>query len=210
MAININGSNYGIAVDGNLTIEHVEFGFGTGIRSASGIHREIAPDSLCNYIFDTNLFDSDEKLQNLLSEIARSIDLGERNAQYGKNEHGRINPMVKNEWYYIFEALQESGVCRKDVGDKEFVAQMMEWFPTAFSYDTPEEMKAMVDKLRKSISRERALWKYGGAKEVTKLKDMWARHNQLGIAYEKVSRFYEIAYKGLYMRLVEMKDELKA
>ena len=37
---------------------------------------------------------------------------------------------------------------------------------------------------------------------------MWARHSQLGIAYEKVSRFYEIAYKGLYMRLVGMKDEL--
>ena len=25
MAININGNNYGIAVDGNLTIEHVNF-----------------------------------------------------------------------------------------------------------------------------------------------------------------------------------------
>ena len=69
-------------------------------------------------------------------------------------------------------------------------------------------MKAITVMLRKSISRERSSWKYGGAKEVTKLKDMWARHSQLGIAYEKVSRFYEIAYKGLYMRLVGMKDEL--
>lgn len=162
-------------------------------------------DSLRNHIFDTRLFDSDEKLQALLGEIARSIDLGEYNAIYGDNEHGRINPTAKNEWYYIFEALQEAGVCRKSVGDKEFVAQMMEWFPTAFSYDTPEEMKAMTDKLRKSISRERSLWKHGGAREVTKLKDMWAKHSQLGVAYEKVSRFYEIAYKGLYMRLVEMK-----
>ncbi len=165
-------------------------------------------DSLRNKIFDTKLFDSDEKLQNLLDEIARSIDLGEYNAIYGTNEHGRINPTSKNEWYYIFEALLEAGVCRKEVGDKEFVAQMMEWFPTVFSYDTPEEMKAMTDKLRKSISRERSLWKYGGAKEVTKLKDMWVRHYQLDVAYEKVSRFYEIAYKGLYMRLMEMKEKL--
>ena len=165
-------------------------------------------DSPRNQIFDSNLFDSDEKLQALLGEIARSIDLGEYNAIYGDNEHGRINPTAKNEWYYIFEALLEAGVCRKDVGDKEFVAQMMEWFPTAFSYETPEEMRAMTVKLRKSISRERSLWKYGGAKEVTKLKDMWARHSQLGIAYEKVSRFYEIAYKGLYIRLVGMKEEL--
>lgn len=40
MAINIKGDNYGIAVDGNLTIEHVDFGYGGGVRSASGIHRE--------------------------------------------------------------------------------------------------------------------------------------------------------------------------
>ena len=213
MAININGSNYGIAVDGNLTIEHVDFGFGAGVQSASGIHREETIDCevvdlLRNYIFDIKLFDTDEKLRTLLNEIARSIDLGEYNAIYGSNEHGRINPKVKNEWYYIFEALWESGICRRNVGDKEFVAQMMEWFPTAFSYDTPEEMKAMTVNLRKSISHERTLWKYGGAKEVTKLKDMWARYRQLGIAYEKVSRFYEIAYKGLYLRLVEIKENL--
>lgn len=165
---------------------------------------------LRNHIFDTKLFDSDEKLKALLAEIARSIDLGEYNAIYGTDEHGRINPTAKNEWYYVFEALQEAGVCRKNVGDKEFVEQMMEWFPTVFSNDTPEEMKAMTDKLRKSISRERTLWKYGSAKEVTKLKDMWARRNQLGIAYEKVSRFYEIAYRGLYMRLVGMKEKLNA
>ena len=71
-------------------------------------------------------------------------------------------------------------------------------------------MKLMTDRLRKSISRERTLWKYGSTKEVTKLKDMWARRYQLGVAYEKVSRFYEIAYKGLYMRLVEMKKELNS
>lgn len=165
-------------------------------------------DSLRNYIFDTRLFDSDDKLRALLAEIARSIDLGEYNAIYGPNEHGRINPSAKNEWYYIFEALLESGVCRQSVGDKEFVEQMMEWFPMVFSYDTPEEMKSMTDRLRKSISHERAQWKYGESKEMTRLKDMWARRNQLGIAYEKVSRFYEIAYRGLYVRLVEMKEEL--
>ena len=168
MAININGNNYGIAVDGNLTIEHVNFGFGGGVQSASGIHREELTDSLRNCIFDTRLFDSDDKLNALLGEIARSIDLGEYNAIYGPNEHGRINPSAKNEWYYIFEALLEAGVCRQSVGDKEFVEQMMEWFPMVFSYDTPEEMKSMTDKLRKSVSHERTLWKYGESKEVTK------------------------------------------
>lgn len=44
MAINISGNNYGIAVDGNLNIEHVSFGLGGGVQSASGIHQEEAID----------------------------------------------------------------------------------------------------------------------------------------------------------------------
>lgn len=39
MAININGNNYGIAVDGDLSINHLEFSLGKGVESASGIHR---------------------------------------------------------------------------------------------------------------------------------------------------------------------------
>ena len=40
-------------------------------------------DSLGNHIFDTKIFDSDDKLNALLGEIARSIDLGEYNVIYG-------------------------------------------------------------------------------------------------------------------------------
>ena len=77
MAININGNNYGIAVDGNLTIEHVNFGFGGGVQSASGIHREELTDSLRNCMLDSRLFESDGKLNALLGEVARRIDFGE-------------------------------------------------------------------------------------------------------------------------------------
>lgn len=37
MAIIIHGDNKGIAVDGDLTIEHLDFEFGRGVRSASGM-----------------------------------------------------------------------------------------------------------------------------------------------------------------------------
>lgn len=40
MAITIQGDNRGIAVDGNLSIEKLDFLFGQGVRSASGISRE--------------------------------------------------------------------------------------------------------------------------------------------------------------------------
>jgi len=41
MAIIIKGDNRGIAVDGNLTIEHLDFQFGQGVKSASGVRLEI-------------------------------------------------------------------------------------------------------------------------------------------------------------------------
>ena len=44
MAIIIKGDNRGIAVDGNLTIQHLDFQFGQGVKSVSGIRQEI-PDA---------------------------------------------------------------------------------------------------------------------------------------------------------------------
>lgn len=41
MAITIQGDNKGIAVDGNLTIEKLDFVFGQGVRSASGLKQDI-------------------------------------------------------------------------------------------------------------------------------------------------------------------------
>lgn len=41
MAITIQGDNRGIAVDGNLTIEKLDFVFGQGVSSASGVHQDI-------------------------------------------------------------------------------------------------------------------------------------------------------------------------
>ena len=44
MAITIQGDNKGIAVDGNLTIEKLDFVFGQGVRSASGV-RQVIPEA---------------------------------------------------------------------------------------------------------------------------------------------------------------------
>lgn len=41
MAITILGDNKGIAVDGNLTIEKLDFVFGQGVRSALGVKQDI-------------------------------------------------------------------------------------------------------------------------------------------------------------------------
>lgn len=41
MAITIQGDNKGIAVDGNLTIQKLDFVFGQGARSASGVSQDV-------------------------------------------------------------------------------------------------------------------------------------------------------------------------
>ena len=45
MAININGNNYGIAVEGDLSIDHLEFSWSKGVESASGIHRTVVEEA---------------------------------------------------------------------------------------------------------------------------------------------------------------------
>jgi len=50
MAIIIKGDNKGIAVDGNLTIEHLDFQFGQGVRSASGVRREVVDTEVVDEI----------------------------------------------------------------------------------------------------------------------------------------------------------------
>ena len=63
--------------------------------------------------------------------------------------------------------------------------------------------------LAKSISHEKGLWKYGKSQEVTKLKDMWARCNRLGIDSTKVERMYNAVYVGLLLKLIKLKQEIE-
>ena len=62
--------------------------------------------------------------------------------------------------------------------------------------------------MEKSISHEKSIWKYGKAKEVTKLEDMWARYHQTNIDYAKVERMFNAAYTDLCVKLVALKQEI--
>lgn len=88
------------------------------------------------------------------------------------------------------------------------IDQMIDWYPWLFSFETPEDMQAFKRKMEKSISHEKSIWKYGKAKEVAKLKDMWARYNQTNIDYAKVERMFNAAYTGLCVKLIALKQEI--
>ena len=162
---------------------------------------------LKNIIFNFKVFDTNEKLIRLRKVIAHSIDMGEYNAMFGEPNPSTIDPDVQGEWYYLMKALEESEVAKK-FSVPSFIDQMIDWYPWLFSFETPEEMQAFKRKMEKSISHEKSIWKYGKAKEVTKLKDMWARYNQTNIDYAKVERMFNATYTGLCVKLVALKQEI--
>ena len=162
---------------------------------------------LRNQIFNGRLFDTNEKLLRLRKVIAHSIDMGEYNAMFGEPNPSTIDPDVQGEWYYLMKALEESEVAKK-FSVPRFIDQMIDWYPWLFSFETPEDMQAFKRKMEKSISHEKSIWKYGKAKEVAKLKDMWARYNQTNIDYAKVERMFNAAYTGLCVKLIALKQEI--
>ena len=164
---------------------------------------------LRNIIFIEKLFDSNVKLQKLRDEIARSIDMGDYNNVFGEMNRKRIDPGVQSEWYYILKAIEESGVAKRRFLVGDFVNQMLSWYPwTFYAFQTLEEKNEFVRKMEKSISHEKSLWKYGPAKEMTCIRDMWARWRLLQIDFAKVERVQPIV-KALYDGLTNLKSEME-
>ncbi len=166
-----------------------------------------AEQVLQNRIFNSRLFDSNDKLLMLRRVIAHSIDMGEYNAMFGEPNSSTINPDVQGEWYYVMKALEESEVTKRFTVPG-FVDQMIDWYPWLFTFETPGDMQSFKRKMEKSISHEKSIWKFGKAKEVTRLKDMWARYNQTSIDYAKVERMFNAANTGLCLKLIALKQEI--
>lgn len=157
-----------------------------------------------NVIFNPRILTTEEHYRKVRDVILRFIK------QDGvTSDAEQINPTAQNEWYYILIAIGESEIAGRNVfTDVNFANQMISWFPWLFHFDTPEEMAAFKRKFTKSISAERSLWKYGAKKDVTAIKDMWARQRTLGIDYAKLSRLHPVA-NGLKKALEELKTEIQ-
>lgn len=187
----------------NHTVVHEVAG-----RTDSGMQQEEeAP--LQPGMFDSRVFNTNERLVRLRDTIASAIDLGGGTIICGNPQQMRINPTVQSEWYYIMKAIRESGVAKATMGDKMFVEQMVEWFPMLLPDESVEMPMAYKRKLARSISAERSLWKQGNANVEVTLKDMWAKHIEHRIGQAKASRVWEIAYQGLYTSLTKLKHEIE-
>lgn len=171
-------------------------------------HEEIEEEPLRNHIFDSRIFDSNDKLSKLRDTIAAAIDMGDATIMYGQPQQFRINPEVQSDWYYMVKAVEEAKVARKFT-ITGFIDQMVEWFPMLFPDETKEEWEKYKRRLSKSISDEKSLWRYGKMKEVVTLRDMWANRKNVRLDQAKMERVYAIAYKGLYLNLTTLKQEIE-
>lgn len=169
-------------------------------------------DVLENIIF-SKLFDSNEKLLMLRKEIASSIDLGVATPLYSDTvglNRPKIDPQMKNEWFFILAALKDSNVLRsRPVKDKEFVEQMVKFFPMLpnLEFANAEEYETEMRKFAQSISVERRKWKVKG--NVVRLVDLQAKQHLLTKqSKEKIDRIFRIAFP-LYTGLCQLLQTIR-
>ncbi len=173
---------------------------------------DLCEDVLENIIF-SKLFDSNQKLLLLRKEIAASIDLGAATPLYTDSiglDRSKIDPLMKNEWFFILAALKDANVLRsKPVLDREFVQQMVRFFPMLpnLNFETTEEYDKGMRKFAQSISVERRKWKING--NVVRLVDLQAKQHRLPqLSEEKIARIIRIAMP-LYVNLTKLIQELR-
>lgn len=168
----------------------------------------VEEEPLRNIIFNTRLFDSNDRLAKLRITIAAAIDMGDATIMYGQPQQVRINPDVQSDWYYIVKAIEEAKVAGKFT-ITGFIEQMVEWFPMLFPDETKEQWEKFKRRLSKSISDEKSLWRYGKMKEIVTLREMWAKRKNVRLDQAKMERVYAIAYQGLYVPLAALKQEIE-
>lgn len=173
---------------------------------------DLGEDVLENIIF-SKLFDSNQKILLLRKEIAASIDLGAATPLYTDSiglDRSKIDPLMKNEWFFILAALKDANVLRsKPVLDREFVQQMVRFFPMLpnLNFETTEEYDKGMRKFAQSISVERRKWKING--NVVRLVDLQAKQHRLPqLSEEKIARIIRIAMP-LYVNLTKLIQELR-
>ena len=184
----------------------------TLVEDVTPIQEDGAPVVLSNLIF-SKLFDSNQKLLLLRKEIAASIDLGAATPLYTDSiglDRSKIDPLMKNEWFFILAALKDANVLRsKPVLDREFVQQMVRFFPMLpnLNFETTEEYDKGMRKFAQSISVERRKWKING--NVVRLVDLQAKQHRLPqLSEEKIDRILRITMP-LYVGLTKLLQELR-
>jgi len=168
-----------------------------------------AEQSFENLIFDYGIFDTSARVVRLRDEIGARIRGAElSDAGRFDDERARIDPAKQNEWYYIWKMLAESKLLNRKATVREFLRQMMSWFPEVFEAEADDTQKSdAVIRMEKSISAEKKLWCKNGVE--TPFRDMNHTWKALYIDPRKFQQMYPVC-KELFHALQNLKSEIPA
>lgn len=158
-----------------------------------GIDAEAAPTSTpiyLNSIFKQKVFNTNAKVVRLRDAIGAGIKGAKLTDGSGfAEDRPQINPAMQNEWYYVWKMIAESELLDRKVTVRDFIAQMLEWFSEVFKEMADEKQKtAFVEKMGKSISREKSRWVQD--RQEVPFKDMMSKWQTLQLDHNKVRQMF--------------------
>jgi len=151
------------------------------VEAAETSAQTTPPDVICvDHIFNDGNKYINENLLRLRDDIGSCISgVRLKDESRYKLPRPQIDSSKKNQWYYIFKILKESGLLKPGVTDVRLIKQMIQWYPEVFgAFENKEQEKQIVDKMRKSITREKNYW-IDENQEVSygKMNDVWKKLN---------------------------------
>ena len=143
-----------------------------------------------NSIFKQKVFNTNAKVVRLRDAIGARIKGTKLTDGNGLAEdRPQIDPSMQNEWYYVWKMVVESELLDRKVTVRAFIAQMLEWFPEVFEPIADEEQKkAFIEKMGKSISREKSRWVQD--RQEVPFKDMMSKWKELQLDHNKVKQMF--------------------
>lgn len=143
-----------------------------------------------NSIFKQKVFNTNAKVVRLRDAIGAGIKGAKLTDGSGfAEDRPQIDPSMQNEWYYVWKMIAESELLDRKVTARAFIAQMQEWFPEVFEPVADEEQKkSFIEKMGKSISREKSKWVQD--RQEVPFKDMMSKWSELQLDHNKVKQMF--------------------
>ena len=169
------------------------------VDAAVRMTEETSSELLTNYIFNDELFNSNERLVALRDTIMSGV-----------TGNDCLDLTSGHEWYWLYAALYDAGVLetRKNrenmVTDAGFVRQIAKWLSTVVGTIDEERVRQIC----KSMSAERSKWIMNG--QPLSLVDLEANKRRLSAMKEsKINQIIRVAYEQLYLPLMKLKEDMK-
>ena len=169
------------------------------VDAAVRMTEETSSELLTNYIFNDELFNSNERLVALRDTIMSGVTCKDC-----------LDLTSGHEWYWLYAALYDAGVLetRKNrenmVTDAGFVRQIAKWLSNVVGTIDEERVRQIC----KSMSAERSKWIMNG--QPLSLVDLEANKRRLSAMKEtKINRIIRVAYEQLCLPLMKLKEDMK-